>query len=125
MDRKKPMIRSVLEAQRYTPGPLFIHVGYVNFVFESRQEAAEFYYEQYPGHRSINRDGNWTSDWSAYDGLRYIVVRYTGQDIKKREDMSDIVAASLNRMDEDVQTKHHAPQRYNPPIMTWEYYKKP
>ena len=57
----------------------FCHVGYVDWLFESRQLAGEFYHRMYPDYRDINRDGNWTSDWAAVDGLRCVVREYANE----------------------------------------------
>lgn len=115
------MRRYVMEAQMYTNSyPKFLTVGYVDFIFDTRAEAHEFYYDQYPGMRSINRDENYISDWSPVDGLRYLVVPYTGQDTKVRTEAYPICIAALERMDREVRVKNFHPDRYRPRRVIWD-----
>lgn len=111
----------VLEAQRYTKSsPLFVHVGYVNYVFGNRATACEFYYDQYPDMRSINSYEDYTSDWSPVDGLRYVVVPYNNQDLEARSDESPLAVSALQRMDEQIRIKSRDPRSYRPRLIDWE-----
>ena len=49
------------------------HIGYMNKVFRTKQEAAD-YYKKYNQHmRSMNEYNNWHSDWDPNTELMYIV----------------------------------------------------
>jgi len=49
------------------------HIGYVNKLFKTKQEASD-YYDKFNSHmRSLNAHKNWRSDWDPNSGLMYIV----------------------------------------------------
>jgi hypothetical protein len=83
---KKPYI---LEVQKFTSGGksevaiqmngIFTHIGYMDKIFLSKQEACD-YYDIYNKHmRSLNAHGTWSSDWDPYSRLRYVVRKYDGE----------------------------------------------
>ena len=49
------------------------HIGYVNKVFETKQDASNYYDKFNPHMRSLNTHKNWRSDWDPKTGLMYIV----------------------------------------------------
>jgi hypothetical protein len=56
----------------------FIHIGYVNKIFETPEAAAEFYdnLNKPSGMRSLNQHGMWASDWHPQTKLRFVVRAY-------------------------------------------------
>ena len=49
------------------------HIGYMNKIFKSKQEASD-YYDRFNSHmRSLNAHKTWRSDWDPKTGLMYIV----------------------------------------------------
>lgn len=79
----------VLEVQEFTSrgkaevaiamNGIFTHIGYMDKVFLSKQEACE-YYDIYNKHmRSLNAHGTWKSDWDPDTYLRYVVREYDGE----------------------------------------------
>jgi hypothetical protein len=71
----------ILEIQKYDDdfvpfqerNGLFIHVGYMDKSFRTKQEAC-LYYDQHNSHmRSLNVNGDWISDTDSKTKLRYIV----------------------------------------------------
>lgn len=116
------MTHYILEAQKFTHNePAFIHVGYVNHLFNSRQEAVEFYAEQYPGHKPVTESSDWKSDWSAWDGLRYVVVAHGTQNLELRDRRDNIASSRLDRLDEQIRLKVRLIHDYRPPSMDWAY----
>ncbi len=49
------------------------HIGYMNKIFKTQQEACEYYDLFNPHMRSLNAHNNWRSDWDPETGLMYIV----------------------------------------------------
>jgi hypothetical protein len=72
----------ILEVQKFNPDSHILnpklngkseHIGYMNKLFETKQEACE-YYNKYNSHmRSLNANNNWCSDWNPNTYLMYIV----------------------------------------------------
>ena len=51
----------------------FEHIGYMNFIFKTKQKACE-YYDKHNSHmRSLNAHKEWCSDWDPKTWLMYIV----------------------------------------------------
>ena len=49
------------------------HVGYMNKIFNTRQEACDYYDKFNPHMRSLNAHHTWRSDWDPKTNLLYIV----------------------------------------------------
>ena len=49
------------------------HIGYINKVFKTKQEARDYYDKFNPHMRSLNTHKNWRSDWDPSSCLMYIV----------------------------------------------------
>ena len=49
------------------------HIGYINKVFKTKQEASDYYDKFNPHMRSLNAHKNWCSDWDPNTYLMYIV----------------------------------------------------
>jgi hypothetical protein len=49
------------------------HIGYINKVFKTKQEASDYYDKFNPHMRLLNADKNWCSDYDPNSGLMYIV----------------------------------------------------
>ena len=45
------------------------HIGYVNKVFKTKQEASNYYDTFNPHMRSLNAQTKWCSDWDSNSGL--------------------------------------------------------
>ncbi len=49
------------------------HVGYMNKVFKTKQEASDYYDIFNPHMRTLNANNNWRSDWDPKTGFMFIV----------------------------------------------------
>ncbi len=49
------------------------HIGYMNKIFKTKQEACDYYNKFNPHLRSLNAHNNWRSDWDTNTHLMYIV----------------------------------------------------
>lgn len=58
------------------------HIGYMNKVFNTKQEAAEYYHTHNPNMRRISAEFRWKSDWDPKTELLYIIREYTGEFLK-------------------------------------------
>ena len=58
------------------------HVGYMNKIFTTKQEACEYYALYNKNMRRITSEYNWCSDWNIDTKLLYVVRRYTGEYLK-------------------------------------------
>lgn len=58
------------------------HVGYMNKIFKTKQEAVKYYDLHNQHMRSLNAHNTWVSDWDPDTQLIYVVRKYTGE-IKK------------------------------------------
>jgi viroplasmin and RNaseH domain-containing protein len=56
-------------------------VGYVNKVFETREEAGEYYDESNPHMRPLNQYNTWISGFDPETSLGYILKEYSNQDL--------------------------------------------
>jgi hypothetical protein len=81
------LIGFVLEVLKYYPNVedkirlngMYEHVGYMDAVFKSKKEAAE-YYNMYNDHmRKLDSHKTWCSDYDPNTYLLYIVREYYGQ----------------------------------------------
>jgi hypothetical protein len=70
----------ILEVQRFdTQGNLEYpngkseHIGYMNKVFRTKQDARRYYDRYNPHMRSLNAHNTWCSDWDPNTHLLYIV----------------------------------------------------
>lgn len=74
--------RYMLEAQMYIRDDTFVlngifkHVGYVNKIFRTKQDACDYYNEHNKHLRSLNAHGEWASGWDPETRLRYVVRRH-------------------------------------------------
>lgn len=55
---------------------IFRHIGYMNKVFHSKEEACRYHDLHMPNGRKINAHGDYVSDWDPQTYLRYVVRRY-------------------------------------------------
>lgn len=75
----------ILEVQRYIrdertgANGIFEHVGYVNRIFKTKPNAAEYYDILFPEMRGLNVLLTWNSDWHPETRLRYVVREYYGE----------------------------------------------
>lgn len=74
----------VLEAQQFVSGgkwdnDIFKHIGYMDLVFRTKQEAFEYYDTNNPHLRKMNAHGTERSDWDPDTKLRYVVRKYDGE----------------------------------------------
>ena len=72
----------ILEVQKYTLDSHSVypkwngiseHIGYINKIFKTKQEASDYYDKFNPHMRSLNGNKNWCSDWDPNTFLMYIV----------------------------------------------------
>lgn len=63
----------ILEVLEFIPGKKLVHVGYMDKVFPTKEEAAEYYDEHNSHMRGLNAHGEWRSDWDPETHLMYIV----------------------------------------------------
>ena len=63
----------ILEVLEFIPGKKLVHVGYMDKVFPTKEEAAEYYDKHNPHARGLNAHGKWRSDWDPETHLMYIV----------------------------------------------------
>jgi len=52
------------------------HIGYINKIFNTKQEACDYYDKFNPHMRSLNQQYNWCSDWDENTKLMYIVRQH-------------------------------------------------
>jgi|LakMenEpi06Jul10_1017301.scaffolds.fasta_scaffold01075_2 hypothetical protein len=79
----------VLEAQRHIPPTftttgvvykgIFMHEGYMDKVFTTKQQANRYYNQHNPHLRALNEHDTWRSDWDPATRLRYVVRSYHGE----------------------------------------------
>jgi hypothetical protein len=63
----------ILEAQVYRPKQGFAHVGYVDKIFRTESEAAEYYERRFP---EMRRMVCLVSDWHPVTHMRYVIRRF-------------------------------------------------
>ena len=67
----------ILEVQKFNTYPEWNgkseHIGYVNKVFKTKEEASNYYDKHNPHMRALNAHNNWCSDWDPNSYLMYIV----------------------------------------------------
>jgi hypothetical protein len=75
----------ILEVKKFKSSSLFPaklkHVGYINKIFQSKQEAANYYDFHNPHMRNLNAHKTWRSDWDPDTKLMYIVRKYFGEEL--------------------------------------------
>ena len=64
----------ILEVLEFIPGKKLVHVGYMEKVFPTKEEAAEYYDKHNPHARGLNAHGKWRSDWDPETHLMYVVL---------------------------------------------------
>ena len=64
----------ILEVQKININGKKEHVGYVNKVFKTKQDACDYYDMYNPHMRSLNANNNWCSDIDTNSGLLYTVI---------------------------------------------------
>ena len=81
----------ILEVQRFDTDGHIIHpewngkkehIGYINKVFRTKQEASDYYIQHNPHMRRISSEFSWKSDWDTQTKLLYVVRQYTGEYLK-------------------------------------------
>lgn len=65
----------MLEIQKFEM-KRFQHIGYMNALFNFRNEAADYYNKYNPLMRKLNAHKTWKSDWDPNTKLRYIVRKH-------------------------------------------------
>ena len=58
------------------------HIGYINKIFNTKQEASDYYHIHNQHLRTINSAHNWCSDWDPETKLLYVIRKYTGEFLK-------------------------------------------
>jgi hypothetical protein len=58
------------------------HIGYINKIFNSKEEASGYYHLYNQHMRKITSENNWCSDWDPSSKLLYVVRNYTGEFLK-------------------------------------------
>jgi len=58
------------------------HIGYLNKIFKTKQEASDYYKIHNQQLRSISSQHNWSSDWDPETKLLYVIRKYTGEFLK-------------------------------------------
>lgn len=71
----------ILLVQKWTKKRGFIHVGYMDKIFKSKQDAIEFYNTHNTHMRHLNVFGNETSDYDPKTRLRYRIISYEGEEL--------------------------------------------
>lgn len=60
----------------------FEHMGYMNAVFHTIEDANAYYKQHNPHMRAITAHGGVSSDWDPHSYMRYVVRKYTGEILK-------------------------------------------
>jgi len=63
----------ILEVQKFDWNEKSEHVGYMNKIFQTKQEASNYYDKFNPHMRSLRAHNSWCSDWDPNTYLMYIV----------------------------------------------------
>jgi hypothetical protein len=58
------------------------HIGYMNKIFATKQEACDYYDVHNPHMRSLNAHNTWQSDWDPTTKLLYIVRKHNNEYLK-------------------------------------------
>ena len=69
----------ILEVQKFNhvgQNGKFIHIGYMDKSFKTKQEASNCYDRHNAHMRSLNAHNTWISDWDPVIWLRYRVRKY-------------------------------------------------
>jgi hypothetical protein len=66
----------VLEVLRHEPGQYLCHVGYMDKIFDTKEEAIQFYDSHNPHMRSLNARNTFISDWDPETMLMYVIRDY-------------------------------------------------
>jgi len=59
------------------------HIGYMNKIFNTKQEASNYYHQFNEHLRPITKESNWHSDWDPNNFLMYVIRNYCGYEYKK------------------------------------------
>lgn len=85
------MTSFILEVQRYDTNENNIHpewcgrcehIGYMNYVFKTKQAACDYYDKHNPHMRSLNAHNTWRSDWDPDTKLLYVVREHYAEYLK-------------------------------------------
>ena len=57
------------------------HIGYINKIFNTKQEASDYYYMHNQHMRVINSKND-CSDWDPQTNLLYVIRKHTGEFLK-------------------------------------------
>ena len=63
----------ILEVQKFCYNSKSEHIGYMNKIFETKQDAAIYYNKYNPHMPALNITTNWCSSWDPNTYLMYIV----------------------------------------------------
>lgn len=58
------------------------HIGYMNKIFKTKNDACNYYNNHHPHMRSLNAHNTWISDWEPNTKLRYVVRNFNGEYLK-------------------------------------------
>ena len=58
------------------------HIGYMNKLFRTKQEASDYYYIYNQHMRRISFINDCKSDWDPHTNLLYVIRKYTGEFLK-------------------------------------------
>ena len=67
--------RYIFEVQKYHDLGN-IHIGYMNILFKTKDEAASYYEKYNPQMRKLDRFGNYRSDYNVSTSFQYVVREY-------------------------------------------------
>jgi len=73
----KAIMPYILQVEKFVKGQRK-YKGFVDKLFETKQEAAEYYNNLFPHMRPLNYNKTWRSDWDAETKLMFVVRRYYG-----------------------------------------------
>jgi len=63
----------ILEVQKFEWNCKSRHIGYMNIIFETNQDAANYYNKFNPHMQQLNEKNSWCSDWDPKTYLIYII----------------------------------------------------
>ena len=78
------------------------HIGYMNKVFKTKNDAASYYNKHNPHMRPLNAHHNWKSDWDENTYLQYIVRQHYNEYLKIPPfDINDAPEINIRRDDDN------------------------
>ena len=99
----------ILEVQRFYPDGHILHpewngksehIGYMNIIFKTKQQACKYYDIYNPHLRSLNAHNTWRSDWDPETYLEYVVREWGSEYLKippfKEKQELDLISKFIN-----------------------------